>query len=127
MRTIRVPGFSRDGNIEFTGIELPSLRIVCERCRGDGKHVNPSIDGHGLSAEDFAEDPDFREAYFSGRYDVCCEECKGERVVDVVDEAACTRKGSPLSWRKGLIRYHVHLKMEREADAERYFEQRVGA
>lgn len=60
--------------------EFPAHYEVCSRCRGEGKHVNPSIDGHGLGAEDF-EDEDFREAYFGGRYDVPCYECKGERVV----------------------------------------------
>jgi hypothetical protein len=59
---------------------------VCSTCNGQGKHVNPSIDSHGLSSEDFDEDPDFREEYFSGRYDVPCYECKGERVVPTIDK-----------------------------------------
>lgn len=62
-------------------VMLPAKRVVCHRCDGSGFHVNPSVDGHGLSSDDFDQDPDFREAYFSGRYDVECEECKGERVV----------------------------------------------
>ena len=54
---------------------------VCPLCDGKGHHVNPSIDANGLSAEDFAEDPDFREDYFSGTYDVPCYQCGGLRVV----------------------------------------------
>lgn len=50
---------------------------ICDCCRGAGKHVNPSVDGHGLSREDFDQDPDFAEAYFSGGYDVSCAECGG--------------------------------------------------
>lgn len=59
---------------------------VCDTCEGRGKYVNPAIDSHGLTREDFDDDPDFEEGYFSGRYDVTCGVCKGERVVPVVDE-----------------------------------------
>lgn len=61
---------------------------VCGTCDGRGTHVNPSIDSHGLSREDFDADPDFRDDYFAGRYDVACAECKGDRVVPALDEAA---------------------------------------
>jgi hypothetical protein len=56
---------------------------VCPACEGRGKYVNPSIDAHGLSREDFDEDPDFRESYFSGDYDIDCRLCFGEKVVPV--------------------------------------------
>ena len=57
--------------------------IVCGRCDGEGKHVNPAIDGQGgLTAEDFDQmGPEFEDDYFSGVYDVICTECKGQRVV----------------------------------------------
>lgn len=67
-------------------VSFPAHYEVCDRCRGTGKHVNPSIDGHGISREEFDADPDFEEAYFEGRYDVTCYECKGERVVLVEDD-----------------------------------------
>lgn len=54
---------------------------VCPTCEGYGTHVNPSIDAHGIGREEFDEDPDFEEAYFSGAYDVTCGECSGQRVV----------------------------------------------
>jgi len=59
---------------------------VCDLCRGNGKHVNQSIDCNGLTAEDFYEDPDFFDDYCNGVYDVICNECKGRRVVPVLDE-----------------------------------------
>lgn len=62
---------------------------VCPTCEGRGSHVNPSIDSQGLSAEDFAEDPDFEEAYFSGAYDMPCSECHGQRVVPKCAEPSC--------------------------------------
>lgn len=54
---------------------------VCGTCDGKGTHVNPSIDAHGISPEEFDDDPDFRDNYFSGMYDVACYECQGRRVV----------------------------------------------
>ena len=68
---------------------LPVRVEVCPLCDGRGSHVNPSIDAHGLSAEDFADDPDFAEDYFRGRYDQPCNECHGLRVVEGVDREAC--------------------------------------
>jgi hypothetical protein len=75
-----------DGFEGIRVVELPAHYEVCSRCRGEGKHVNPSIDGHGIGQEEFDADPDFREAYFSGRYDVPCEVCGGLRVVVVEDD-----------------------------------------
>lgn len=54
---------------------------VCGTCDGRGTHVNPSIDAHGISSDEFDDDPDFRENYFNGMYDVTCYECYGKRVV----------------------------------------------
>ncbi len=67
-------------------VTLPAKFEVCSRCRGTGSHVNPAVDGNGLTAEDFYEDPDFAEDYRAGVFDVSCYECGGRRVVAVVDE-----------------------------------------
>jgi len=74
---------SEDNEIELS---LPTYREVCSRCQGTGTHCNPSIDGNGISQEEFDQDPEFEENYFSGAYDVTCNECGGENVVEVVDE-----------------------------------------
>jgi hypothetical protein len=55
--------------------------IVCPVCNGEGKTVNPNIDAHGLTADDFREDPDFAEDYRNGIYDIICAACHGNRVV----------------------------------------------
>lgn len=65
-------------------VKLPHTREICPTCDGKGSHVNRNIDGNGISPEEFAEDPEFEEAYFEGRYDVTCEECKGEKIVPQV-------------------------------------------
>lgn len=70
-----------------TTFRLPVIKEVCPICEGKGTIVNRSIDGNGISADEFYDDPDFAEAYMSGVYDVVCDECNGLRVVDVVDES----------------------------------------
>lgn len=66
--------------------EFPARYEVCDLCDGRGKHVNPSIDAHGVSDDEFRDDPEFAMAYFNGAHDVTCYECRGRRVVPVVDE-----------------------------------------
>jgi hypothetical protein len=55
--------------------------IVCPVCDGEGKTVNPDIDAHGLTREDFIDDPDFAEAYRAGYYDQVCRGCHGRTTV----------------------------------------------
>ena len=51
--------------------------LICPICKGDGTYVNPNIDAHGLTTEDFQEDPTFMEDYFEGVYNVPCKTCSG--------------------------------------------------
>lgn len=64
---------------------------VCTRCRGTGTHTNPAIDGNGITASEMDEidndDPDFRDNYMNGMYDVVCELCGGKRVIEDSPEA----------------------------------------
>jgi len=99
--------------------ELPTKYEVCHQCNGHGSHVNPSIDGHGISREEFDADPDFEEAYFAGRYDVQCYTCKGLRVVPEVDE---TQVSPDL-----LAAYHAHLDSEAEYRQMCRMERMMGA
>lgn len=99
-------------------VELPSRKAVCPRCDGEGKHVNPSIDSHGITREEFDEDPDFEEAYFRGDYDVTCYECKGANVVDEVDEDKLTK-------RQRLL-YNRHIEIQAEIATERRYQERYG-
>ena len=66
--------------VENRRIEIRVKLEVCITCRGRGVIVNPSIDGNGLSREDFEQDPDFMEEYMSGVYDIQCPECHGRNV-----------------------------------------------
>jgi len=60
---------------------------VCPLCYGKGYYVNPSIDSHGISAEEWDnywshEEQDF---YINGGYNIKCEECEGRRVVPEIN------------------------------------------
>ena len=89
--------------------------VVCTACDGRGRYVNPSIDAHGLTREDFDEDPDFAESYFRGDYDVPCELCHGEKVIPV-----------PLD-KEVAARIDQHIAERYEAWYESYAERMVGA
>ena len=64
-------------------INIPLEWDTCPTCGGSGRHVNPSIDSHGISSAEFAEDADFTEGDFRGSFDMTCAECNGRRVVPV--------------------------------------------
>ncbi len=100
-------------------VEIPTMFVVCSRCRGSGSHVNPAIDGNGLSREDFDQDPDFEEAYFRGDYDVPCYSCQGKRVTPKPDWEKLTKEERQ-AWRT-QERELADLAAEEEA------ERRAGA
>lgn len=81
--------YLKDGTEET--VLFPAKMVVCYTCEGKGTTVNPSIDGNGLTREDFDEDPDFAESYLRGDYDVQCRTCKGKNVVAVMDRPRCNR------------------------------------
>jgi len=101
------------------GIEhvLPSVFEVCDVCDGKGTHVNPNIDRNGLTAEDFAEDPDFKRDYMGGVYDQLCNRCGGRRVVAVVDRRRCAPHLLELYDADQRAQYEV----DAEAEAERRY------
>lgn len=72
-------------------LELPCHYEVCPVCQGRGKHVNPSIDSHGISEQEFAEDPGFAEAYWRGDYDQTCNCCRGRTTVAMVDRGRANK------------------------------------
>ena len=117
MKPITVYAISPSG--DRYEIAVPGLREVCSNCNGEGSHVNRAIDGHGLTREDFEEDPEFEEAYFRGDFDVACEECGGNKVVDypnldLVDEQT----------REDIFRERQE---EAQSRAENDAERRMGA
>jgi hypothetical protein len=80
---------AESGRVLLDGI--PARWRVCDTCNGRGKHANPDIDAHGLTSEDFDEDPDFADDYFRGAYDVPCYGCGGRTTVLVPDGDSMTQ------------------------------------
>lgn len=85
-----------DGNVISVPYEFPARKEICHRCDGEGQHTNPNIDGHGITAEEWHNewDEDEREGYMNGRYDVVCEECRGNKIVMVIDEETIQSNGT---------------------------------
>lgn len=102
--------------------ELPAKFEVCPRCRGEGSHVNPSIDGHGITGEEWNGpdwDDDSREMYMSGGYDVPCHRCGGKRVIAVLDRDVAD---------PDILKAYDDQERElRELEAEEAAERRMGA
>lgn len=98
---------------------FPAIYEVCDTCRGRGKHVNPSIDSHGIT---FQEDPEFAESYFSGVYDTTCFECQGRRVVLMINEQYLSE-----SQKEDLERFHEWQEDEMIYRATCEAERRMGA
>jgi hypothetical protein len=98
-------------------LHLPAKFILCSRCQGAGTHTNPSIDGNGITGSEWAEwDDEDRETYMSGGYDVTCETCKGERVVQVPDLERCT-----FAQKRALVRKRrEEREYQRDYDSERW-------
>jgi len=109
-----------DDGLELS-FNLPAKYEVCDLCQGRGTHVNPAIDEHGLSSEDFDDDPDFREEYFRGDYDVSCSCCAGRRVMLVVDRDTLETQAPDL-----LEKYDDHVEDVWASRAEADYQRRMG-
>jgi hypothetical protein len=73
--------YGEDNETEF---EIPIKFEMCETCGGKGKHVNPSIDAHGITEDEWGQwGSEEQELYMSGGYDIECNECQGKRVIPV--------------------------------------------
>jgi hypothetical protein len=107
--------------LEEDGIEVENpvfvsvTMHVCGTCNGKGTIVHPSIDGNGLTREDFDNDPQFEEDYFDGVYDIRCTECEGLRVV------------AEPNFNSEIAKiYSKFLADEDYAERERYWEMKMG-
>ena len=100
---------------------FPCKYDVCDLCDGKGRHVNPSIDAHGISPDEFEDDPEFEEDYFGGVYDIPCNQCRGKRVQPVIDREAVDPEALALfdKWVEEEA-YH-RLEAEAELSMERRF------
>jgi hypothetical protein len=92
---------------------IPVKYEVCPTCEGKGSHTNPSIDASGISWEE--EDPDFREDYLGGVYDVPCYQCHGNRVVPMPADDGEVEEW--IAWEKAELDYQRMCAAERRMGA----------
>jgi len=92
---------------------LPYKWAICPTCLGDGTRriVSDSC------VEEM--DPEEREDFFQGKYDVRCDECKGTGKIKVLDEDRC----SP----EDLEEYRSQEEQRRASEYEAAAERRMGA
>lgn len=71
---------------ENMGVKLPKHRIVCPTCNGEGQHGPGWVFTEEDRYEMGYEFDELMEDLRAGRYNVTCDDCKGLRVVEEVDE-----------------------------------------
>lgn len=102
-----------DEEYEDAPREIPFEWEVCGTCRGKGQHVNPSIDAHGITAEEWDQwSYEEQEEYRNGYYDVPCYECKGRRV----SPALAPRNPSHIRWLQTWTAEAYDERRERERE-----------
>lgn len=114
-----------DENGDKITLSLPSKKVVCPNCDGEGTHLCDSMRDHAYSAEEFEEDFTEEEQgeYMAsgGMYDVICQTCKGKRVIDEVNREACLSEED----KANLARFDEVEKDRREHEAECAAERRM--
>lgn len=64
--------------------------VICWRCEGHGKVDHPAF-SNGITSSEWAEwEPEERQNYFNGAYDVPCDTCKGSGKVKAPDIQSMT-------------------------------------
>ena len=95
---------------------------ICETCQGRGTYVNPSIDSGGITASEWEEwDEDDREDYWSGRYDITCSQCSGQKVIQVLEYDT---KNPLYNW--CCERLNEYYESQYESAREHAWEKRMG-
>ncbi|EDK6360146.1 TPA: hypothetical protein OHN49_004963 [Escherichia coli] len=62
--------------------------IICHQCEGHGTMENPAFE-NGFTQSEMAEcEPEMREKYFAGAFDVRCNVCAGDGKLSVPNVAA---------------------------------------
>jgi DnaJ-class molecular chaperone len=103
---------------ESVPVELPARYEVCPCCEGRGVTCKLGAMTGSEWAEACHDDGEFPEMYRSGAYDEPCRECRGLRVVSVVDVDALKPE-----MRK---RVEENYQLEAELAAERRAELHYG-
>lgn len=95
--------------------------IICDKCRGEGKHDHPAF-SNGITSDEWNDwNEDEREDYLEGRYDVPCDDCggKGRQQIPIVSACSFAQKRKLVEYRKSERESYRDWKSEqRLRDAE---------
>ncbi len=75
-------------------LEVSGKFEVCPHCQGRGISDPDAFSGN--VDQMISDDPDFKEQYYAGHYDVACPLCNGQRVIAVVDVDALNNEEKKL-------------------------------
>ncbi|MBO2006619.1 hypothetical protein J4732_03390 [Serratia marcescens] len=74
--------------------------IICHQCEGHGTMENPAFE-NGFTQSEMAEwEPEMREKYFAGAFDVRCNVCAGDGKLSVPNVAAMSFRTTVLAARR---------------------------
>lgn len=76
--------------------------IICHQCEGHGTMENPAFE-NGFTQSEMAEwEPEMREKYFAGAFDVRCDVCAGDGKLSVPNVAAMSFQNDGF-WQHGGV------------------------
>jgi hypothetical protein len=105
------------------GMKLPSTPDWCDSCEGGGGRSKYDVEGYDIDKmlED-DEDGQFRDSYFGGETDVCCDVCNGKGFNTIFDFTKATDE------QQKVIDLHFEIVKDERADrAYADQERRCGA
>lgn len=95
--------------------------IICRECDGFGKVENPAF-SNGFTSSEWAEwEPEERQAYFDGAYDVTCTCCGGSGKEKVPNVAAMT-----FAEKRVLVVERREARLEAQYAREHAYERAMG-
>jgi hypothetical protein len=110
-------GYDDEG--EPIEVECPMRKEVCPKCRGEGRHIHQAFIDEAFTVEDAERDGlDFHDEVRRmqrGDYDVTCNKCHGQNVVDVPDLDALTpeQREALREYEEEEAHYEALCRMER--------------
>lgn len=122
MPTINIPNpaYEVEDNVpEY--LSLLAKYEVCPTCRGNGKHSNHLGAFTQSDIDEMGED--WLHDYMAGEFDKVCENCKGQRVVAVIDRENNSEKNLKLydTWEEEEYRYRHESEMEMRYTTSDYY------
>lgn len=95
---------------------------VCGKCDGEGRVAHPAFSDGFTQQEWYDWEPEERERYMTGFYDVTCPDCSGRTTVKVPDVSRMT-----FAEKRQLVIQQRDAQLDREIEREYAMERAMGA